>query len=176
MSKYTTQFKLSVVQQYLAGQAGLKSIAKQHGIGVSIFKRWVRLFRQHGESGLAPKRRRYDAVFKLSVLQHMWENQLSQEETATYFNIRSPGCLNQWAAQYRLGGIAALEPAPKGRKKSAMPITENNTTPTPIDDETRSREELIAEIKQLRLENAYIKKCNALVQAKAQLAQQKRQK
>jgi transposase len=106
----------------------------------------------------------------------MWQNHLSQEETAAYFDIRSPACLSQWARQYQAGGIAALEPAPKARKKSPMPTPENNVILTPIDDETRSREELIAEIKQLRLENAYIKKCNALVQAKAQSAQHKPRK
>ena len=176
MSKYTTQFKLSVVQQYLAGQAGIKTIAQQHGILPSIFSQWIALFHQHGESGLAPKYSHYDAVFKLSVLQHMWQNHRSQKETAAYFDIRSPGCISQWRAQYHAGGIAALEPVPKGRKKHLMSTTENNAIPTSIDDETRSREELIAEIKQLRLENAFIKKCNALVQAKAQLAQQKQRK
>jgi transposase len=176
MSKYTTQFKLSVVQHYLAGEAGIKTTASKNDIEQAILRRWVMLFRQHGESGLAPKYSHYDAAFKLSVLKHMLDNHLSQQETAAYFDIRNPGCINQWAAQYRAGGIAALEPAAKGRKKSLMPATENNAIPTPIDDETRSREALIAENKQLRLENAYIKKCNALVQAKAQSAQQKPRK
>ncbi|AZN37612.1 IS3 family transposase [Iodobacter ciconiae] len=175
MSKYTTQFKLSVVQQYLTGEAGIKTITNQYGIEQAMFRRWVRSFRQHGESGLAPKYSHYDAVFKLSVLQHMWDNHLSQQETTAYFDIRSPTCLSQWSTQYCAGGIAALEPAPKGRKKSPMPVAENNTAPLPIDDETRSREELIAEVKRLRLEVAYIKKYNALVQAKAQSAQQKAQ-
>ena len=176
MSKYTTQFKLSVVQQYLVGEAGIKTIASKNSIDQAMFRRWVALFRQHGESGLTPKYSHYDAAFKLSVLQHMWDNHLSQKETAAYFAIRSPGCLTQWATQYRAGGIAALEPAAKGRKKSPMPATENNATPAPIDDETRSREELIAENQRLRLEVAYIKKYNALVQAKAQSALQKPRK
>jgi transposase len=103
-------------------------------------------------------------------------NHLSQQETNAYFDIRSPTCLSKWSAQYDTGGMAALGPAPKARKKSPMPIAENNTAPLPIDDETRSREELIAENKRLRLEVAYIKKYNALVQAKAQSAQQKQRK
>lgn len=106
----------------------------------------------------------------------MWDNHLSQHETAAYFDMCSLGCLSQWEAQYCSGGVAALEPKPKGRKKSPMPGAENNTASLPIDDETRSREELIAEVKRLRLEVAYIKKYNALVQAKAQSAQQKQRK
>ena len=176
MSKYSTQFKLSVVQQYLTGEAGIKTITNQHGIEQAMFRRWVRSFRQHGESGLAPKYSHYNAAFKLSVLQYMWDNHHSLQETNAYFDLRSPTCLNQWSALYDAGGMAALEPAPKGRKKSPMPITENNTAPLPVDDETRSREELIAEVKRLRLEVAYIKKYNALVQAKAQSAQQKPRK
>jgi transposase len=52
MFKYSTQFKLSVVQQYLTGEAGIKTITNQHGIEQAMFRRWVRSFRQHGESGL----------------------------------------------------------------------------------------------------------------------------
>ena len=176
MSRYITQFKLLVVQQYLAGEASIQTIANQHGIERTIFRRWVRSFQYHGESGLTPKYNHYDAEFKLSVLRHMWDNHLSLLETAACFDIRNPGILTSWAKKYSEGGFAALEPATKGRKKTPMPITENNTAPLPIDDEIRSREELIAEVKRLRLEVAYIKKSIALAQARASAAPQKKRK
>ena len=37
MSKYSEQFKLSLVQQYLSGSGGLKFIAQEHGIDHSQF-------------------------------------------------------------------------------------------------------------------------------------------
>jgi transposase len=77
MPKHTTQFKFSVVQQYLTGEAGIKTIANQHGIEQAMFRRWVRSFLLHGESGLVSTYSHYDAIFKLSALQHMWGNHLS---------------------------------------------------------------------------------------------------
>ena len=51
-----------------------------------------------------------------------------------------------------------------------MPDFPNAQTPTTTDDENRSKKDLLAEIDQLRMENAYLKKLEALVQ------QQKHQK
>ncbi|QBC44783.1 helix-turn-helix domain-containing protein [Iodobacter fluviatilis] len=88
-------------------------IANQHGIEYAIFRNWVRSFLLHGGSCLTPKYSHYDAVFKLSVLQHMWDNHISLQKTAAYFDIRSPTCLSEWSSKYDAGGIAAIEPAPK---------------------------------------------------------------
>jgi transposase len=46
-----------------------------------------------------------------------------------------------------------------------MPVPTTKSEPSP-DDEKRTREELLAELNQLRMENAYLKKLRALVQAK----------
>ncbi|QBC43520.1 transposase [Iodobacter fluviatilis] len=62
MPKHTTQFKFSVVQQYLTGEARIKTIANQHGIEQAMFRRWVRSFLLHGESGLVSTYSHYDAV------------------------------------------------------------------------------------------------------------------
>ena len=56
------------------------------------------------------------------------------------------------------------------------------TTPIPSiqldssDDEARSRDDLLAELSQLRMEIAYLKKLDALVQAKERAAQRKKRK
>jgi transposase len=44
------------------------------------------------------------------------------------------------------------------------------------DDDRRTREELINELSNLRMENAYLKKLKALVQTTAQQAQRKKRK
>lgn len=46
--------------------------------------------------------------------------------------------------------------------------------PTPVDDEHRSRDELINELRWLRMENDYLKKLDALVQAKQAAAPRKK--
>ncbi|WP_425374519.1 hypothetical protein [Mesorhizobium waimense] len=51
------------------------------------------MYQAHGDAGLLGKYGRYDAAFKLSVLERMWEEGLSYRQTAALFNIRNAGCL-----------------------------------------------------------------------------------
>ena len=48
--------------------------------------------------------------------------------------------------------------------------------PESSDDEARTRDDLLVELNQLRMEIAYLKKLDALVQAKERLAQRKKRK
>lgn len=172
MTKYDEHFKLSVVQQYLAGPVGCKSVAKQHGLSHGLLRRWVDWFKAHGIEGLQKKFSHYSAEFKLTVLKHMWDNELSYGQTATLFNIRNPGCLSTWEREYRRAGLDALVPRRRGRPKT-MPAPPSHQDQK-LDDSQRSREELETELEQLRMENAYLKKLQALVQARPQVQPKKR--
>jgi transposase len=165
--KYTTQFKLEVVQQYLVGDVGFKSLSQLRGLCHSMVERWVNLYKTHGEAGLEKKYTSYSAALKLAILQHMWDNELSYGQTASAFNIRNPGSIPTWERCYHSGGIDALTPRPRGRPKK-MPDSPPPKAQPPIDDETRTREELLAEVNYLRMENAYLKKLKALVQEQKQ--------
>jgi transposase len=176
MSKYTEQFKHKVVQEYLSGGGGYKALSQRHSIANrSSIERWVMAYRLHGEAGLSKKkRRRYDADFKLSVLQHMWENRFSITQTAAQFDIRRHSTVGDWERAYREGGVEALTPAPTRRvKKIPIPTT---TPAVPAGADTRSREELLAELAHLRMEVAYLKKLDALVQARQKSAVPKKRK
>ena len=112
----------------------------------------------------------YDSVFKLKVLRYMWDNELSYGQTAVHFDIRSAGSVGVWERQYREGGLAQLVPKPRGRPK--MPRT--TSVAKHKKDEDKSRDELIAELHQLRMEVEFGKKLDALVQAKKDAAQAKK--
>lgn len=175
MSKHNEQFKLLLVQQYLNGIKGLNAIASEHGFGHSMLRRWVRLYQIHGLAGLTKKHTYYDAQYRLKVLQHMWEHTLSYSEVAAVFNIRSVGCIGQWERCYHIGGIEALTPRSRGRPKT-MPTSPDNQPPLPATEDLRSREDLQAEVNYLRMEVAYLKKLQALVQTQQQrtIARKKR--
>ncbi len=176
MSKYTEQFKHMVVQEYLSGGGGYQALSQRHGVANrSSIERWVTAFRLHGDAGLSKKQRhRYGADFKLSVLQHMWENRLSITQTAASFDIRRYSTVGEWERTYRDGGVEALTPAPTRRvKKIPIPTT---TPAIPAGTDTRSREELRAELAHLRMEVAYLKKLDALVQAREKSAAPKKRK
>ena len=176
MAKYDEQFKLGIVQDYLAdGSAGYRAVAKRYGLtSHTLLERWVMAYRLHGSAGLSKKSSQYSAEFRLSVLRHMWDNQLSMIQTAARFDIRHHAMVGIWERAYRDGGVEALIPRPRGRPK-AMPTPEP-APDSPPDDDKLSREQLLAAVKQLRMELAYTKKLQALVQARQKQVPQKKPK
>jgi transposase len=177
MAKYSEKFKLTVVQDYLSDTSeGYRTVGRRHGLSSHvILERWVAAYQLHGDAGLRKKSSQYSAERKFLVLQHMWDNQLSVNQTAAKFDIRSYAMVGMWERAYREGGIDALAPRRRGRPKpmTASDIVKSDPAP---DDDKRSREELLAEVNQLRMELAYLKKLEALVQARKKLAPPKKRK
>jgi transposase len=176
MTKYTEQFKLEVVQDYLdAGSAGLRAVAQRHGIPSHFMvRKWVLAFQLHGNVGQSRKQSHYSAEFKLSVLQYMWDNHLSMLQAAVKFDIRDHGMVGRWERAYREGGVEALASRPRGKPRPMATLVP--TQDSPPEDDKRSREELLAEVNQLRMEVAYLKKLEALVQARPKQAPKKKRK
>jgi transposase len=124
MSKYSAQFKRSVVKDYLSGRGGSsKDVARRHGIDHGTVRKWVAAWRVHGNAAFRKKYRRYDARFKLKVLQFMQMNALSCRQTAAVFDIRNPAGIGIWKRQYDSQGIHALQPRSRARtvKQSKSP-------------------------------------------------------
>lgn len=171
MIKHSDQFKLQVVKQYLEGSIGFRSLARQHGVASPMVRRWVEWYKLHGEAGLTRKKGQYSAEFKLSVLKYMWENALSQTQVAAKYNIRNPTSIGIWERRYRSGSYEAL--LRPSRKPQDMPAP--TSKPEPLRDDEKPREQLLKELQYLRMENEFLKKLKALVQAE-NLAASKRRK
>lgn len=174
MSKYTEQFKHRVVQDYLSGQEGYRALSQRHGMANrSLLERWVAAYRLHGDAGLSKKRSHYGTDFKLSVLRHMWENRLSITQTAAKFDIRRHSTVGAWELAYQVGGVNALASPPTRTVKKIAIIPKEAV---PAGEDKRSREQLLAELEYLRMENAVLKKLDALVQARQNSATPKKRK
>lgn len=52
MSKYSTELKLQIVQEYLNGYIGKKQIAKKYCVNTSDVKKWFDAYCKHGMEGL----------------------------------------------------------------------------------------------------------------------------
>ena len=168
MSKYSEQFKLAVIKHYQDGLAGYRIIGEHYGLAPAVVRRWVLWYRIHGVAGLSKQRRHYSAEFKLSVLQHMWDNSLSQTKVAAVFNIGNTVSIGLWERRFHSGGIDAL--ARTSRRKPEQLNAPTSKPSPPADDRERSREDLLVEVDQLRMEVAVLKKLQALVQAKRKSA------
>jgi transposase-like protein len=93
----------------------------------------------------------------LRAIEYRWANDLSYSQAAANVGIPNPSILFAWEKRYLEQGLDGLQDARKGRSPK-MPKKESKSK-KPITRE----QELEAQIAQLSMENAYLKKLNALV-------------
>jgi len=155
MVKYSKEFKINVVNEYLKGPLGYKLLAKKYDIpNKSQVERWVRTYKEFGEVGLRRKvtKQAYSVHFKRNVLHFMKQTGASYQDTAIEFNMNNPALIANWNSKFLKEGIEGLQEKLKGR-----PPMSNNPKNKPIKQpNTMSREEqLERENELLRLEIAY---------------------
>jgi transposase len=175
MSRHSARFKRAVVKDYLSGKrGGSREVGHRHGVDHGTVRKWVAAWQAHGEAAFKKKYGRYDARFKLKVLQFALTKALSFRETAAIFDIRNPSALSAWKRQYDSGGMQALVPRPRGR-----PVKQPKSSVPPVSskpDEARTNEALLKELNYLRMENAYLKKLDALIRSESPTAQRRKRK
>jgi len=163
MAKYTVEEKIQAVKRYLNGVEGQRTIANSIGVDKTLFRTWIFQYQHHGEKAFEKSYTSYSLQYKLDVLNYMNEQGTSIRETAAIFNIPSPSTLSKWQKQLDTEGIGALKSKQKGRPPMK---NKSNNTPKNQSPVEGSIEALQAENERLRMENAYLKKLNALVQNK----------
>ena len=70
-----------------------------------------------------------------------------------------------WQRAYEIGGVAALYPHSSIRYRAMGEEIDKEPVGGDPEDEKRTRQELLDEVRRLRMENAYLKKLKALAQA-----------
>ena len=160
MSKYSNELKLEVVKYYNEQHCGYRCAANKFNIpSITTVKKWVRKYSEHGEKGLLKNlKSSYSGEFKQNVVEYMHTNHLSAQETAIHFNLGSVDQATRWERIYYEEGPQALYKERRGRNKnmSSNPIKKRLSK--------ENEEDLIEEVQRLRMENAYLKKLQALVQ------------
>lgn len=159
MSKYSLEQRLETVKLIVDKHMSCGAAAKQLGTAKEHVRRWVKRYEQFGVEGLSLKHGTYTGEFKQHVVEYMHENHLSISEIATLFGIPTDVTVGRWERIYYEEGPQALYRDNRGRKKD-MP----SDKPKKVKLNKETGEDLIAEIQRLRMENAYLKKLNALVQ------------
>jgi len=164
MSKYSTQFKLKVVTEYLRS-GGYLRVANSYDLNTTDVRKWVLTYKLHGISGLQKRGyQQYTPQFKLLVLEHISAYGASPRLAAAHFNIASPSTILVWQRLYNKGGITALEPKPKGRP--SMPKRHEIQALLAKPSSELTPDELLRKLHYLEVENAYLKKLQALAQQK----------
>ena len=91
-------------------------------------------------------------------------NLISARPAAAHFNIAAPSTITIWQRLYNEGGIAALQSKP--RERSPMPKQSGIAALLIRPSSELTHQELLRKAQYLEVENAYLKKLEALAQQK----------
>lgn len=172
MSKYSKEFKLSVVRYYLSGN-GYRLTSSKFGIVHSHVERWVKSYKHHGVAGLTMRRRSYCSSFKLEVVKYILENNVSKSEAIAIFMIPAISTVTKWLDLYSTYGIDGLSIEMRGVRHMSKKHSGNKVLK---EADKADMEVLLARLEYLEAENACLKKLEALIQEKKKLKQSTKQK
>lgn len=115
MSKYSPEFKVTLVSEYLAGQSS-SELNRHYHVPQRQIQKWVQMFRMNGPQALQRRRRKrsFTLDFKLAVINYYQTHEESLAEVGTKFNLL-PSQIGLWIRAFQSDGIEALKPHQKGR-------------------------------------------------------------
>lgn len=165
MAKYSFEFKMMVVNEYLNGQGGYTYLGDKYGINRCIIKRWIHNYNQFGEEGIMRSRQRkfYPFEFKTHVVELYMTSELSYQELALQVGMTNPALITRWVQDYRAAGPEALKPRKKGRRRT---MDKEKVIREIEDSDSDEQKELLKQLQEenlkLRIENAYLKELRRL--------------
>ena len=169
MSKYSFEFKKSVVTAYLKGEGGYRYLAKEFGIpSFAKVKLWVDNYNAFGDDGLKRSRKQdtYSFEKKLSIVELYLSSEISYQDLALQEGITNPAMIVNWVNRFRVAGPDALKPHKKGRKRKLDKpdkYTKAKSVDEPaVDTSAEHVKELEDELLKLRIENAFLKELRRL--------------
>ena len=165
MAKYSYEFKLKVVQEYLNGHESSRSLERKYGVHHADIQKWINNYKRFGEDSLRRSRQKqtFTTEFKLHVIELYLSSELSYRQLAIQMGIPNSAIIARWMNEYRAAGPEALKPRKKGRKRTmdkdriSQEIKANGS-----DEQMELLKQLQEENLKLRIENAFLKEVRRL--------------
>lgn len=173
MTKYSTEFKIEVVQAYLSGKYSYASLAKRYQIPDSRqINDWVRRAQSQGLETLQKKKhhRSYTLEKKLAVVNYYQTHDEGVCQVAIKFDI-NPSQVTVWSRIFNESGAAGLRPRPKGRRPTMAKKKSNKTeklTPTEKEQLIQENMSLRKELYRTKMERDILKELGAISKNKRQ--------
>ena len=182
MAKYSTEFKMKVVKEYLESNISYKSLSDKYCIpSESVVKSWVNAYKSQGYEGLKVKRKntQYTLEFKLNVVNLYLTGEMSYQSLANNLKINNPSIITRWVNEYREKGIEGLRSKKRGRpskmpkspKRSKDTKIESSANITNLENESLTQAQLKEKIKKLEEENYWLQLENDAIKKKIELSQ-----
>ncbi|EOW1974138.1 helix-turn-helix domain-containing protein, partial [Enterococcus faecalis] len=147
MAKYSFEFKLKLVHNYLSGQGGLRFLAKKYGFkDSSQISKWINAYKELGEEGLlrSQKNKNYSVQFKLDAIELYLTTELSYQEVANLLKMNIPSLIANWLRTYQKFGIEGLSKQkgrpptmPKKKQKESQPLPSERSQVEKLEKENR---------------------------------------
>ncbi|WP_058989776.1 transposase [Anaerococcus rubeinfantis] len=138
MAKYSTEFKMKVVKEYLETNISYKSLSEKYKLShQEIVKRWVNAYKSQGYEGLKVKREntKYTLEFKLNVVNLYLTGEMSYQSLANQLKINNPSKKKKRVNDSKEKGNERQK-TKKGGKLSKMPNSQNKSKDTKIESTT----------------------------------------
>ena len=166
MSKYTREEKLEMLRLYKEEKRSINQIADRYGISPSYLRHLLTLDAEGktddiGRGQARREKNHYSGMFKLRVVKEKLDSGLGYREIARKYGINHT-VLMSWERIYLLDGEKGLLEERRGKT-----VKEGYKTKKDVRHnlDKKIEQDLIAEVQQLRMENEYLKKLQALAQA-----------
>ena len=104
--KYSPEEKIKIVKEYLSGQSSLREIGSRYGYTnkngyPGCFKRWITLYKEHGESVFYHSGNSYySKKFKIMVVEEYIAGMASATNLAAKYKISTASILLKWVKLY----------------------------------------------------------------------------
>ena len=145
------------IERFDAG-FGYESTAHELGLPVGTVMKWRYTYGALGKGALfVTSHKKYSHELKVAAARDVVERGMTLADAMAKHGIASLTPLKNWCSAYREGGPDALKPKPKGRPPGSGGKHAAKTR----------EQELEERVRYLEAENAYLKKCRALMAGKA---------
>lgn len=182
MAKYSTEFKMKLVEEYLESNISYKSLSDKYCIPSEIvIKNWVNAYKSQGYEGLKVKRQntQYTLEFKLNVVNLYLTGEMSYQSLANELKINNPSMITRWVNDFRKKGIEGLRSKKRGRpskmskspKKSKENKVESSANIANSENESLTQAQLKEKIKKLEERNYWLQLENDAIKKKIELSQ-----
>ena len=182
MAKYSTEFKMKLVEEYLESNISYKSLSDKYCIPSKIVvKNWVNAYKSQGYEGLKVKRKntQYTLEFKLNVVNLYLTGEMSYQSLANELKINNPSMITRWVNDFRKKGIEGLRSKKRGipskmsksPKKSKENKVESSANITNSENESLTQAQLKEKIKKLEERNYWLQLENDAIKKKIELSQ-----
>ncbi len=101
-SRYSTEFKVKISEEYLSGEKSLTEIAKEYNIADVTVLRWAKKYEKYGSEVFLQRssNKKYTKEFKEKCVKEYLNNECSLDDIVLEYEISSNTVLRKWMKCY----------------------------------------------------------------------------